>query len=444
MLITSFLQIVTSLNLGLGESLVKFISQSRLPSDRRYIDNIVSTALFVTLCVSAIIVFVTFTATFLFDPGDMVQIPAGYEGIAMQSFRIVLLLFVLKLFDVLLVSIFQGFNRYDVAALLNTFNKVAILVVNILMALGGANLYEVLVSTIVVQCLYAVVQIVVVKRQYSFISLMPRFDGKVQQEMMRFGLWTWLQSVVAMVTIQIDKIIVAGFSGLDVLAYYSIASTVAIQLHTIFIAVSGWVFPAVSARSQQKENLQNLFQQANASLLAFGFVCIGGLLILREPLFTLWLGQETYLNSIEYIQMFLIYNTFLLHFIIPHFFLNGTGHIKYNTALEFTLKALNILLMIVFYLWFGNIGLVWGILFSTALVLPAKVYVAKLFALSTKDRFFSIYHLVPCIAFGGIFLSSSWPVSIGSFIVFAISFYVIHLMNLSSTFPSLIRNFRSR
>ena len=86
----------------------------------------------------------------------------------------------------------------------------------------------------------------------------------------------------------------------------------------------------------------------------------------------MWLGDQTYANSIKYIRLFVFYNLFLIVNIMPYYFLNGTGHVKYNTLSEFLTKVLNIGGMLLMANYLGIEGLIWGLILSMVIASPIK------------------------------------------------------------------------
>jgi O-antigen/teichoic acid export membrane protein len=340
-------------------------------------------------------------------------------------------LFGLKFLEASLLSIYQGFKRYDLAAKWSVGSRLLILVANVICAILGYGLSGILVCTLCIQFLYLVLLFFFIKSNYSFLSLYPNFSLKGSKTFLSFGLWSWVQNMLAVFTTQVDKLIVVSTAGLQTLTYYSVGSMIAMQFHSIFISTSNWVFPAVSERVAKKESLVDFYAKAQALLLFFGFASLISFLVLEKYILTMWLGSFVYEQAGEFIRVFVYYNFFLILMIMPYFFLNGSNNLKQNTLSEFVLKALNIIFMVIFYNLMGTIGLVWGIVISTALVVPYKIMQVNKYVLFRNPIFFNIEAILCSVLLVGVFQLPNVYVKIVCFLLFLAFFYFLFLRKAS-------------
>jgi O-antigen/teichoic acid export membrane protein len=437
-LINTMLQIISSLNLGLGDSIIKFISQYDHLTQKDEIDKMVSTVITLTLFITITVSSLGLGVSYAVDITKLINVSSSSSTIAIWSLRLALLIISIRFIDLILLAVLQGFNRYDLSAKFSFTSKGLILLANVVCVQLGGNLVIIFLSTLIVQLCYLFIEVKIIKNRYSFISFFPSHSSSRAKRILSFGIWSWLQSVVAMVTIQVDKLIVAHFSGLEVLSYYSLGSMLAIQIHTIFLSISAWVFPAVSKRIETREPLKPFYNNAQALLLMFGYSSLIILFLLEKQLFTIWLGQDSYRQSIIFIKLFLCYNLFLLPNIIPYYFLNGAGFVKYNTLSEFILKILNITSMVIFYNYLGATGLVWGLIVSTAFVLPLKTALSNRFALGIANRWYGFESLCTGTCLVICFLNNDLAIKgIAAFIAL-LFFYYIYLRN--SSVLDIVRN----
>ena len=424
-LINSTLQIITALNFGLGDAIIKFASQYSIASSYEKINEIIKSCLLLTTIISLIVVVAGFSLSYYIESNNFFKVSAEYSSLVATSFNIALLIFVLKFFDINFLAIFQGFNRYDISSRLSLICRILILAANFTCVLLGLDLVALFSSTLLIQALFLVLEILTIKKQYPNIKLSPMLKVSAIKKILSFGIWSWLQSLVGMITIQIDKLIVGYFSGMEILSYYALGSMLTIQLHTIFLSVSGWIFPAVSKRTESGQSLSIFYVNANTLLLMFGFSSIITVLLLKDPLMSFWLGPEIYNKSSVYIELFLFYNLFLLPLVMPYFFLNGSGFVKHNTVSEFILKTSNILAMVIFYRLFGNVGLVWGLILSTAFNIPLKVTLLRKYALKEKRNWFGLEHIIPSLSIVLFFMSDNIIIKLLACVMATSSFYFV-------------------
>lgn len=385
MLINTTTQLMSVLNLGLGDANIKFISKYIALADFTSIRKTVSA----TFTLALIIVLLSFglglILAYLIQFHDWFNLPNSYKAVAVQSVRYAFVLFGLKFLEVIVLSIFQGFERYDRSSMFSLLSRIVILIANVVWVYSGASLIEVFISSVGFQLLFLFLEIYFVNRNFAYLSFRPLIETSVIKEIFGFSLWTWLQSLMAIVTTQLDKFLVVYFSGVHTLSYYSLGSMITTQLHSIFSSASGWLFPVVSKKDALNEPLKKLFFDAQTILLGIGFLAIFVFLLLEEPILKMWLGDQTYANSINYIRLFVFYNLFLIVNIMPYYFLNGSGHVKYNTLSEFLTKILNIGGMLLMANFLGIEGLIWGLILSMVIASPIKSSFTNVHALRINN-----------------------------------------------------------
>ncbi|NJM25760.1 MAG: oligosaccharide flippase family protein [Bacteroidia bacterium] len=233
--------------------------------------------------------------------------------------------------------------------------------------------------------------------------------------------------VIAIVAANIDKFIVAYFSGVEVLSFYSLGYLVMTQVHAVFSASSSWVFPLISAKKSRGENLGTFYHNMQAIVVSFGFVTIAAALLLQKPLISLWLGNELAQQAYPFIRIYLFTNFFYTINIIPHHVLNGTGNVKHNTLSELVMKSVSIGLMMLFYYLLGDVGLIWGIVGALILTTPLKVGMTRKYGLRQSNLAFYPACILPGILIVATFsLNSPVLIALGTGL-FVIAFYLIYL-----------------
>ena len=385
MLINTTTQLMSVLNLGLGDANIKFISKYTALEDFTSIRKTVTTTFTLALIIVLLSICLGLVLAYLIQYHDWFNLPSSYKAVGVQSVRYAFILFGLKFLEVIVLSIFQGYERYDRSSMLSLLSRVIVLVANVVWVYNGASLIDVFISSVGFQLLFLFIEIYFVTRSFSYLSFSPSIKIPVIREIFGFSLWTWLQSLMAIVTTQLDKFLVVYFSDVHTLSYYSLGSMITTQLHSIFSSASGWIFPVVSKKDALNEPLKRLFFNAQTILLGLGFSAIFVFLLLEEPILKMWLGDQTYANSIEYIRLFIFYNLFLIVNIMPYYFLNGTGHVKYNTLSEFIIKIFNIGGMLLMVNFLGIQGLIWGLILSMVIALPIKASITNVYALRIKN-----------------------------------------------------------
>ena len=430
-LINTVLQLMSSINFGLGDSNIKFISESQASGDNCRTANVVSTSLTLSSIAAISLSIIGILASYLVEQYNLIDISGSDSAYFFFCLRLAFILFALKFLEVSLLTIYQGFKRYDVAAGWSVASRLIILIANVVSVTLFYGLDGILFCTLIIQLIYILILAFSIKLSYHFLSFTPRFVFREAKEFLTFGLWTWAQNMMAVFTTQVDKLIVVSTAGLQTLTYYSLGSMLAMQFHSIFFSVSSWVFPIISEKTAKREALGKLYCDSQALLQLFGLGILVILLLLEREILTLWLGSSVYEKSSEYIRVFVYYNFFLLLMILPNFFLNGSSNVKQNTLSEFVLKVLNILFMVSFYYLFGTIGLVWGLVISTAIVVPLKIAQVEKYVLFEKTEFLSIKSIVSATMLILSFQIDQFFGKITFGLLFLVFFYLVFLRKIS-------------
>lgn len=407
MLINTTTQLMSVLNLGLGDANIKFISKYIALGDFASIRKTVTATFSLALIIVLLSFFLGLVLAYFIQYHDWFNLPNSYKSVGVQSIRYAFVLFGLKFLEVIVLSIFQGFERYDRSSMFSLLSRIVVLIANVIWVHNGASLIEVFISSVIFQLLFLFIEIYAISRSFSYLSFRPSIQMSVIKGIFGFSLWTWLQSLMAIVTTQLDKFLVVYFSGVHTLSYYSLGSMITTQLHSIFSSGSGWIFPVVSKKEALNEPVKKLFFDAQTILLGTGFSAIFIFLLLEEPILKMWLGEQTYANSINYIRLFIFYNLFLIVNIMPYYFLNGTGHVKHNTLSEFLMKILNIGGMLLMANFMGIEGLVWGLILSMIISSPIKLSLTKIHALKMHNKGWGLESIIcPSLLISFFFIES--------------------------------------
>lgn len=427
MLVNSISQVMNIFNMGLGDANIRYISKYNAVDNKVEIRILVSTIMGASYSVTCLCIFTGIGLAYVIDYNNLFEISSANKDLAFYSIQLAFVIFALKFLEIILLSTFQGFERYDVQSRFSLLSKVSILIGNLFFISLGKDLVFILIVSAIIQFTAVLLEVYFIKARYSFLTFAPSFSKTRLKKIFDFSLWTWLQSVLAIGSSQADKFVVAYYSGVQTLSYYSLGYMVMTQVHSVYSSLASWIFPVVSKKSTKGESLNEMYHNAEAILLTFGFLSILFLVGLEKPILTLWLGQEVYEKAAEYIYLFLYYNVFLLLNILPFFFLNGSGEAKYNTYSEFFTRSLNLIGMFALYSLMGNMGLIWGHVISMLISTPIKISLMKKFVTHQKNRYFGVESLVSGICLILLFENESVWVKILFGTLFITSFYWIHL-----------------
>ena len=349
-----------------------------------------------------------------------------YAGIVLFSMEIwqtvIIATFIISLRfqEILLHSIFKGFERYDLFAIFNMAGKILSLGVQIILVAYGYSLVELFIGNLIVLLCILVVQAFVVKKkipQYhpDFIKSVPE-----RKEIYHFGFWSWLQTVISIGAFQMDRFIVGYFLGTATVTYYVLASTIANHLHMAFVAAVSWLLPKISRLKARTLDTKDYFYTIRAFSVGFSLLTI-------SVLFTLWLGPIKYIKINSFFELFMIFEVFLILSIVPNQYLNAIKSLSFSTALELMYKLGIIVSMILFFIYFQTAeSLIWGQIAALVLFMPVEYFLINKRILKSNSFKESLGTLLPSVFISVSILSENWIWSSVFFSLACLCFYFVY------------------
>lgn len=406
MLITNITLGVNVLNIGVGDTNIRLISQYRAQNDAASVQKVAqhnfSLALF--LCFCAVLAGSVFYST-------------GFIGIfyksADQQLANTLLLMAcfstgVKFIEIAVLSVFKAFERFDMNSKLMLLSKNSVLLVSLVLVLLGYKLAAVFALTVLINCVNVMIQLMVLYRFDKALISLPSFVFLKQKlDKLNYNFWYWLQSVIGLLGYLADKLVVAYFTDIKTLGYYSIASLIGTQIHNFFMAFGGFIFPRVSYKLASESGITPMYFAVRGLIALPGWLITGFLIVGGDVVFRLWLGEETYLHSIFFIKLYLAFISFLLLGITPFYFINGTTMIRLNSLFELFLRGSHFLCMIAGFYLYGVSGILFGLLVSTLVCVPVQYFFFHRFVIPAAGKFQHLLVILPALCLVALVFSKS-------------------------------------
>lgn len=378
-LINSLIASLGVLNLGLGEATIRFIAKYKSVDTLRTIKIANTTySFYLGISISAIILLLSF---FSLEERFSMFIPQDTNNF-LYLLKLGLILFGIKLVEQIIFSIYKGFERFDLFSKNSVCSKTLLVLTNIFVVLLGYSLETILTYAIVTSFAFLIIEFFFLGIFLPGFSVIPKFDKSVFNEIISFGLWSWVQSIIGILGYQLDKFLVAYLAGVTVLAYYSIGFTIASQLFNVFAAGSNWIFPKVSRNELSLEKMEALYHRCQFILIAISSIAITIFYLVKDPFLKLWLGNESFTKALPYINSYCLYILFTTITIIPTFFTLGTSSMKIMTANSIFSLTVSGIAMYLMFQSFGPIGLVYGRTIAGFITIP--VFLVLLYKLVLK------------------------------------------------------------
>jgi O-antigen/teichoic acid export membrane protein len=395
MLINSLVVAMSVLNIGGVDTVIRYISKYRSSNDLKSIREIFSTV-FVTQLVFALIVllFALFLISFL-QPGENFNIGIEDNALFETALQFGVLVFVVKLIEQVVYGYYKGYERFDITSRFSMISKLLLISAQVLTVINGYGLDFVFQNGFYVSLIFLIYQIAHIKIIDSNIVFLSGFKVSRIVEIFNFTKWTWVISAIATASSQLDRWLLASLANMQVLGYYSISLLIFNNLHSIMASAMGWVFPKVATINSNKEINQLYHRLQGLLLLASPIICF--ILINSDFIFELWLGQDTYSESSEYVHFLLSILPIYSLGIIPFYLVKGTGHIKYNFITDVGTFLIRFVLMYVLYDYMGIKGIIIALAVSGLFLSLYLIYILKIKVLHSYDMKIINMSMIPIL-----------------------------------------------
>ena len=221
-------------------------------------------------------------------------VPADLQPIATATLRVLCLSFVPTVLGLQLAATLEGAQRMGYTGSALVLNRVVFAIAAVAVILTGGSVLGVAAAHLLAVSL----QFVFLLGAALWVTPSLRFSpylvsrSRLRRDV-RFGRFIFLTGLVALAFTATNKIVLARWLGLESVAYYELASLVALQLFAVALAVAQALYPAYA--SAQMEGGTASVQQLYASALrlaVLAFVPLGAAVVaLAAPFVHAWFGS---------------------------------------------------------------------------------------------------------------------------------------------------------
>lgn len=256
-------------------------------------------------------------------------------------------------------ALLQGFQRYDLNALVTVPCDIAMILLGALLLHAGFGLQEIALQAAVWPFVSLLLKFIVARRSLApTLSLVPRFNITLIQEILPFGLFSWLQSMTTVTLGQLDRILIPAILGPAALGVYAVCLQIAIQANALFARGAAFLFPlssAAVARGDGRE-LRALYVKATAVISVVSVGIVVPLILLAPWGLELWLGKDIARQAAPILPVMLVATGTMSTSAVSYYLLNGGGHIRLNTGLNVLSNVMLCIAMIILMPLLGLFG----------------------------------------------------------------------------------------
>lgn len=333
----SLIGFMNFVDLGVGQAIVKYVSQYEVTGENAKVKPILDIALLMYVVLGLVIA----AAVLIF------ALPLGYliynedavkADLAAKALSITAVAFLLSYINQFFLNVFKAYHRFDIPAVIQNSANIAGVVMATIMVLFGYDLIAILWG-------YVIIQMIALSSGYILgkqvlpqdVRLGFSFDRHIFAEMIGFSAYTFVSNFLGGVVSRLDKFIIGAILGTEAVTYYQIPHTIAQMANGLIQVLSQITFPRFSELSSLNDQVGRLALYRRAMWLVFLFsMAISVALISSGGAFLeLWISPEFALHSTLTLQIIALYFFFQSNTVVAYWVLQGSGNAKVTAISSF-------------------------------------------------------------------------------------------------------------
>ena len=435
-LITNILAYFSFFDLGVGRSIIKFLSEDNQKNDPEEFNKYLSTGIMFYLLVgslSAILLWINASTIVV----SFFKIPNEFHKVAVSCLIISGFNFLIVIQNQLLVSIPEAFNRFDISKLIQIISNVTSSLITLFIVYLGYGLTEIVYFNVLFGILTLLVNYEILKRLVPDVKFIFKIDMLILKKMLKFGLIVMLGNIVFTGYTLFDLTFIGSIIGASALAYYSVSSTASRYLHGVVGSILLPIFPLASEHSvSNKHNFENIYYKANKfSLILSVYLCLI-LCLLSKDILNFWMGA-TFTKNAQLSFILLVLSWAIFSFTIVSFQTSeGFGFPKFNLFFALSCTISSVLLYLYLIPKFGIDGAAMSRLISIIIIAPLYVgFVERKIFNANKIKFWLKTLSIICISSLIIYFSITYFQNFYKPTIFRLVFSIIFI---SVSYPVLL------
>lgn len=281
------------LDLGLGQAIIKYVSEYYAKKDYDTIRKIIGTAIVVYFLMGFIGATLIASLTGILVT-RVLKIPSNLINVSHLVFYISALGFLINMPLNVFGSIPKALQRFDIT------NKVSICIgtlqtfLTVLLLYLGFFLKQIVIMNLLMSILSISIYVIVSKRLLPQIQMKPAFSKNMFGKLFKFGGFITISRVTVQISTQINKFIIGIFLPISYLTYYAVPYGLASKIGVIPSSVATAIFPAFSELDSINKHdlLKELYLRATKYIVIATMPIIILFGIFARKFLFFWIGAE--------------------------------------------------------------------------------------------------------------------------------------------------------
>lgn len=393
-------------DLGLSQSITKYVAQYKAEDNAAAISYSVNAALLTQVCMGVIISggLLLFGDTIL----NLLQVSADFRSSAELGLYICAGSFLFQMVGSTFSSALKGLQRYDLSSklvmLTETTKNLGIAAALYL----GSGLVGAVWAAAFAGVLFFLLNYFMVRRYLTEWRLLNGLSLPYVKELFSFSSFIFISRLADLCQNQVVRFVISFFLGPSAVTYYVIPLKVVKAGAGILSRASNILLPYASELKglRDQERLQQAFVIGSKTVMTIAVPLFLLIILFSKPLMTVWMGAEFASKTWPYLSLLAIDKIFASFSMVPILIALGIGYARTRAMFSLVAVVLYVVLLPLLTDTFGLYGTVSAAILSATPGLAFIFYVAHVVLNYPIKKFIKktvVIHVFPCLIAGGVF-----------------------------------------
>ena len=370
-LFASIVTYLTLLDLGIGNSIIRYAAKYKATNDEDNMNRFVGDAQCFYAIMALVALLIGAVLVVIFPTVFATGLSESEIALGQTLLEITVINTAVTLFTAVYPNIIIGYGLFSVSKGLSIVQIIIrIIVTYVALLLGFRSIAIVTIN----MCLTVLCRGVMAAYTYLKLKIKPKLKGVDKafvSEIVGYSFWILLQMIATQINAYADQVLLGMFvtGASAVIAVYSIGTQIVQYYQSIGSAVSGVLMPGVVSmveRGASAEQLENEMVRIGRMSLAVLAAIFGGFMLYGKQFILLWAGEE-YSNGFAVAAILMFAQMIIYIESIGTQILWAKNEHKEQSILKIAIVLLNIILAIALIKWNALIGATIGTFISLML-----------------------------------------------------------------------------
>jgi len=376
------------LNLGIIPALIKNISELKV--NNQNLDSILKTSFTVYFFLTIIWGLVIFLLSNLLTK-TVLKIPIELKDIAIVSFKLLSLSFILSSLTNFFSAIPQALQRFEIFNLKNLIIGTFVPLGTILLLLFQKSIIEIIYLNIFINGLTLIIFYFIAQKLLPQSYFHFNINLTSLKKILSFGIFKFISNLNTRIVFQLNEFLIATFLPIGQVSFYSIPATLSEKVVNLLPNITTPIFPLASELHSLslKDKLIQLYKQSVKLVNFLITPIIIFLFFFSYKFLSLWINQD-FASQASIVLKIVSISYLLASFpAVPVIILEGMGKPKIPTIFSTISALMYLTFAFILIPKFGLMGAVLAVFFNRIIQVPVFIFFTTNKILKIKE--FSFY-----------------------------------------------------